>query len=131
MPGWLTIVLSPLGQWFPLGQGVREGCSGGTPLPPVGFWPHLQMSVVVIALGEAPMASSGERPEDPPAPMSLVLEDCAVTAGPHLPHFHMGDPSSFLRSHGQRSCQGRGGEETTSEQHPPCSQKWHGLCEAI
>ena len=80
----------------------------GLPLPPVGFWPHLQMSVVVIALGEAPMASSGERPENPPAPMSLVLEDCVVSAGPHLPHFHMGDPSSFLRSHGQRSCQGQG-----------------------
>ena len=78
---------------------VREGCNGGNPpLPPVGFWPHLQMSTVVTALGEAPMASSGERPKNPPAPMSVVLEDCAVSAGPHLPHFHMGNPSSFLHT---------------------------------
>ena len=93
----------------PTGSGSEGGVQWwDRPLPLVGFWPHLQMSVVVIALGEAPMASSGERPENPPAPMSLVLEDCAVSAGPHLPHFHMDDPSSFLRSHGQRSCQGRG-----------------------
>lgn len=44
------------------------------------------------------MASSGERPENTPAPMSLVLEDCAVSAGPHLRHFHMGNPSSFLHT---------------------------------
>lgn len=70
----------------------------GLPPPPVGFWLHLQMSVVVIALGEAPMVSSGERPENTPAPMSLLLEDCAVSAGPHLHHFHMGNPSSFLHT---------------------------------
>ena len=83
----------------PTGAGSEGGVQWWEPpLPPVGFWPHLQMSAVVIALGEAPMASSGERPENPPAPVSLVLEDCAVSAGPHLPHFHMGDPSSFLHT---------------------------------